>query len=255
MRPSGIRGYAASAESDGNPRMKLPRWDGAGGMSEYLNAAGLTSLEPKEVAKRMSSGWVLVDVRRADQFEESRAKDSVNIELFQILNFNPNPRDAIKYLLTTSQGATPVDPNPEFIEEVSRVLSQPGVKGVIFTDAEGGSLDDAGGKLGPYGCSSRSLSAAYRCLTEGGLPVSKIGHLKYGLNNWFNSDLPGDGELEWLPEARTPTGGFGNSKFSEERRRKLEELPSWRRYLDVFGGLTYAEQAMRADKRKPMKKD
>jgi len=32
--------------------------------------------------------------------------------------------------------------------------------------------------------------------------------------------------------------------------QKLEKLPKWRRYLDAFGGLTYAEEAMRGQNRR-----
>jgi len=170
---------------------------------------------------------------------------------FELLDVG-SARDALKYLLTSSQGATPVDPNPTFVDEVMDKLNERGVKGVIFADAEGGCLDDAGGALGQYGASGRSLVAAYRMFTEAGAPVAKIGHLKYGLNYWFDKQLPGAGKFEWLPEARTPTGGLGNSRYSEERRAKLEAMPKWRRYLDAFGGLTMAEEAMRENKRKEL---
>jgi len=246
----GVTANAQTAGNENNPRLKLPRWDGEEGICAFLNNQGLKSTEPKAVADLMKKGWVLVDVRRQDQFEESHAAGSENIELFQVIPLGGSARNVVKFLLASSQGATPVDPNPNFIQEVSSVLDRPGVKGVIFADAEGGCLDDADGRLGRWGCSSRSLVAAYRMLTEGGVSTNKIGHLQYGLNNWFDSQLPGAGEFEWLPEARTPSGGLGNSKYSAERREKLDKLPKWRRYLDAFGGLTYAEEAMRGNTRK-----
>mmetsp|Transcript_40304 Transcript_40304/g.64753 ORF Transcript_40304/g.64753 Transcript_40304/m.64753 type:complete len:190 (+) Transcript_40304:40-609(+) len=138
------------AEPISAQRIKTPRWDGSGGVSEYLNNQGLQSLPPMEVAERMKQGWVLVDVRRADQFEDSRAAGSENVELFQLLPFGGSPRNTLKYLLTTSQGATPVDPNPQFIEEIQGILQRPDVKGVVLADAEGGCLDDADGRLGQY---------------------------------------------------------------------------------------------------------
>mmetsp|Transcript_24370 Transcript_24370/g.36564 ORF Transcript_24370/g.36564 Transcript_24370/m.36564 type:complete len:285 (+) Transcript_24370:47-901(+) len=244
------------AEVGGQPtRLKLPRWDGENGMSVFLNEQGLKSLDPLEVRKKMSQGWVLVDVRRADQFEESRAAGSVNVELFKLLPFSMNFREGLKYLITSSQGVTPVDPNPNFVEEVQSLLSQRGVKGVIFADAEGGCLDDAGGQLGKYGASGRSLVAAYRMIAEGGETSSKISHLKYGLNNWFDNELPADGMYEWIPEARTPTGGLGKPKTSAKRREDLANTPKWKRYLDAFGGITMAEEAMRSEERKQLKKD
>eukprot|EP00467_Chlorarachnion_reptans_P002433 CAMPEP_0114526094 /NCGR_PEP_ID=MMETSP0109-20121206/22812_1 /TAXON_ID=29199 /ORGANISM="Chlorarachnion reptans, Strain CCCM449" /LENGTH=309 /DNA_ID=CAMNT_0001707795 /DNA_START=67 /DNA_END=996 /DNA_ORIENTATION=- len=244
---SGLRGAAEASEAQ---RIKTPRWDGPGGVCEFLNGQGLQSLEPTEVARRMKQGWVLVDVRRSDQFQESRAAGSENVELFQLLPMGGSPRNVVKYLLTSSQGATPVDPNPSFLDEVLDIVGRRGVRGVIFADAEGGCLDDADGRLGQYGCSSRSLIAAYRTIVEAGLGVQQVGHLKYGLNNWFDSDLPGEGEFEWLPEARTPSGGLGKSKSVQGRREKLAAMPKWRRYLDAFGGLTMAEEAMRGNTRR-----
>mmetsp|Transcript_14445 Transcript_14445/g.25977 ORF Transcript_14445/g.25977 Transcript_14445/m.25977 type:complete len:361 (+) Transcript_14445:3-1085(+) len=233
-------------------RLKLPRWDGPGGVCEYLNENNVKSSTPLEVSKMMRRGWVLVDVRRLDQFEESHAEGSVNVELFQLLPFGGSPRNALKFLLTSSQGATPVDPNPEFVDQVKQILSQRGVKGVILADAEGGCLDDAEGQLGPYGASSRSLVAAYKLLSEGGVGSNKIGHLQYGLNYWFNEDLPMGGKFQWTPEARTPTGGLGNSKFSANRRKELDDLPQWRRYLDAFGGLSMMEQAKKSAEKIPL---
>jgi len=161
----------------------------------------LKSVPPKEAQKLMKRGWVLVDVRPNDLFEESRAAGSKNAALYRTID----PKSALqwaRFVLYKSMEVKPVEENPDFIEDAEAVIGR--AKGVIVACAEGGTLEPTYPSF-PTGKTSRSLVAAYLLLEEGTVQSKRVVHLQGGLNAWFRADLPGDGEEEWTFDARTPS--------------------------------------------------
>merc|ERR1719183_1618840 len=141
----------------------------------------------------MKRGYVLVDVRPDNVFDESRAAGSVNAPLFQPIT-GKSPMQLLRYALYRSMEVAPVEENPDFVEDAAAVIGK--AKGVILACAEGGSLEASFPSF-KTGKMSRSLVAAYQLLEAGVAPAKTTVHLQGGLNAWFRADLPGEGPEEW----------------------------------------------------------
>lgn len=168
---------------------------------EYLDDVKLKSVPPKEAQKLMKRGWVLLDVRPDDVFDQSRAAGSKNAALYRTID----PKTAFqwaRFVLYKSMEVKPVEENPDFVEDAEEVIR--GARGVILACAEGGTLEPTYPSF-PNGKTSRSLVAAYLLLKDGVVPQKKVVHMEGGLNAWFRADLPGDGPAEWKFDARTPS--------------------------------------------------
>jgi rhodanese-related sulfurtransferase len=54
-----------------------------------LKKKGLRTVSPEEAAKLLKTGkWVLLDVRRPDQFEDSHPEGAVNVPMYRLLDMS-----------------------------------------------------------------------------------------------------------------------------------------------------------------------
>lgn len=182
------------------------RWPDA---YQYLMDGGrIRGVDVQQAQERMKRGWIMVDVRPKEDFDVYHALESVNVPLYRMIEGN-SPAQLLKKLLLLSQGVTPLEPNPEFVQQTLPAVEK--ATGVILADAEGGSLQSSNGF--PYGKQSRSLSAAYLLLAKGGMKQGSVEFLAPGLNGWFKQGMDGTGTVqEWQFNSRTPAG----ASFSED---------------------------------------
>lgn len=179
-------------------RAKKTQWPEA---FEYLDEAQLKSVPPADAAKLMKKGWVLIDCRPGDLYDESRAAGSKSAALYQSID----PKSALqwaRFALFKSMEVKPVEENPKFLDDAAEAIK--GAKGVIIACSEGGTLEPTWPSF-PTGKTSRSLVAAYLMLSNGVAKQRNLVHLQGGLNGWFRADLPGEGPEEWTFDARTPS--------------------------------------------------
>ena len=93
-----------------------------------------------------------------------------------------------------------MEDNPDAREALRSALT--GASGVIFVDAEGGSLVSTPQR--PYGLVSRALLGAWQALELVGFKGTVL-HLEGGLNAWFAAGQPGEGAEEaWEFTGKTP---------------------------------------------------
>lgn len=178
----------------------LPKWEF---VFNYLaQEKKLRSIEPAEAKDMVASGkWVLVDVRPPAQHTNSRPAGAINIPMYQPIDWSqPDVGKVFKFVAYSFNGVSPVEPNPQFVEQI-KAATDNGTKGII-------TLCEAGGTLSPttnfpLGKASRSLQAAYRAFTEAS--VAQVAHLNRGVYGWYQADLEFEGEGEYTPElGRTP---------------------------------------------------
>mmetsp|Transcript_14193 Transcript_14193/g.40233 ORF Transcript_14193/g.40233 Transcript_14193/m.40233 type:complete len:310 (+) Transcript_14193:111-1040(+) len=204
IRPRRVAAESVKTDEATSPqwRAKVPAWSQ---IFKYLREeAALRSVEPTEAATLMKKGWVLLDVRPEEFFQDSRPAGSVNVQLFRKLEGVGSPLRLLKKALYQSQGTYPVEPNSDFLEEAVAAAPKPGLfgaKGVVVCCAEGGNMTPTQNLT--QGVAARSLVAAYRLLTE--TDITNVVHLKGGINAWFRAGLPGAGECEWKFDQRTPS--------------------------------------------------
>lgn len=182
------------------------RWPDA---YQYLVDEGrIRGVDVQQAQERIQQGWIMVDVRPKEDFDVYHALESINVPLYRMIEGN-SPAQLLKKLLLLSQGVTPLEPNPEFVQQTLPAVEK--ATGVILADAEGGSLQSSNGF--PYGKQSRSLSAAYLLLAKGGTKQGSVEFLAPGLNGWFKQGMDGTGTVqEWQFNSRTPAG----ASFSED---------------------------------------
>ena len=178
--------------------MKASRWKSA---FELLTARNVKGVSANEAANlmRWPRSYVLVDVRRADQFAVHHAKPSRNAPLYRLIE-PTSPWQALRAAAFQAQNVDPVEDNPEAEGALRAALA--GASGAIFVDAEGGSLVSTPQR--PYGLVSRSLLGCYQALELAGYKGAVL-HLEGGLNAWFAAGLAGEGaEQDWAYSGRTP---------------------------------------------------
>ena len=193
-RPRGAQpaGVFASA-------MKTSRWKAAYELLVSRNVKGVSASEAANLM-RWPRSYVLVDVRRTDQFAAFHATGSRNAALYRLIQPS-SPWQVVRAAAFQAQNVDPVEDNPEATELLRAALA--GTGGVIFTDAEGGSLISTPQR--PYGLVSRSLLGAYQALAEVGYKGTVL-HLEGGLNAWFAAGLSGEGDEEaWTFSGKTPS--------------------------------------------------
>jgi rhodanese-related sulfurtransferase len=106
---------------------------------------------------RWPRGFVLVDVRRSDQFALYHAKGSRNAALYRLIDIRSgSPMQLLRALAFNAQNVDAVEEAPDFLETLRAATA--GASGVIFADAEGGSLEATPQR--PYGQVCRALIAA-----------------------------------------------------------------------------------------------
>lgn len=189
------RRVPAAPRAAGDAGRFIPRWSTC---FEALRSKGLETVSAEEAARLVQSGeWVLVDVRRGDQFAVASPQGAVSVPLYDKLVLGgAGGFDAGKLLKSVAyafNGVDPIDPNPNFGEQVDK-LTEGGRKGLIFACEAGGTMRPSVNF--PEGKASRSLQACYKAMEERG--VSRVKHLERGLFGWYQADLPFTGD--YTPE-------------------------------------------------------
>uniref|UniRef100_A0A7S0RIG6 Rhodanese domain-containing protein n=1 Tax=Chlamydomonas leiostraca TaxID=1034604 RepID=A0A7S0RIG6_9CHLO len=193
---SRARAVSVRAQREG----KLPKWDF---VFEYLTKTkGLKTVAPEDAKVMVDSGkWVLVDVRPPAAYKQSHPAGAVSVPMYQPLDWSkPDFTKVVKLIAFGANGVTPVEPNPNFVEQLKEA-TQGGQRGVI-------TLCESGGTLKPstnfqFGKASRSLQAAYRAFSEG--VTDQVCHLDRGVYGWYQADFEFEGEGEYAPDiGRTP---------------------------------------------------
>lgn len=182
--------------------MKTSEWRSA---FTLLTARGVKGVSAQEALNlsRWPRSHALIDVRRDDQFEKYRVKGSRSAPLYRLIQ-GSTPLQLLRSLAFQAQGVNPVEGNPEFLSACAAAAA--GASGIVFLDAEGGSLVKTATR--PTGQVCRALAAAYTLLSNGGFKGS-VYFLEGGLNDAFDSGLfTGEGAApEWQRSSRTPNSG------------------------------------------------
>ena len=200
-----LRGAAsrASRRAAGDARvyadaMKASRWKSAFELLKARNVKGVSASEAANLT-RWPRSYVVVDVRRADQFDAFHAKGSRNAPLYRLIKPS-SPWQALRAAAFQAQNVDPVEDNPEALDALRAALA--GSSGAIFVDGEGGSLVTTPQR--PYGLVSRALLGAWQALELVGYKGAVV-HLEGGLNAWFAAGQEGEGTAEaWEFTGRTP---------------------------------------------------
>ncbi len=186
--------------------MRASEWRSA---FKFLVEKGVKGVSAKEAASlsRWPRSYVLVDVRRADQFETYHVKGSRSAPLYQLIEGN-SPVQLLRRAAFQAQSVDPVEPNDAFLADVARAAGN--APGVVLLDAEGGSL--VATKTSPSGRLCRSLAAAYTLLSSGQFKGSVV-FLEGGLNDAFASGaFDGEGAADgWQRSNRTPNAASARS--------------------------------------------
>ncbi|KAI8466255.1 MAG: rhodanese-like protein [Monoraphidium minutum] len=196
----------------------VPRWPQ---VYDTLRAQNMETISPANADSLVKSGqWVLVDVRRADQFAAAAPLGAVNIPLYRKIEFSRgfDPTRVMRSIMYAFNGVEPIEPNSEFIEQLAAAAA--GGKGLIFACEAGGTLKPTVNF--PAGKASRSLQACYKAAVEG--RHAKVKHLDRGIFGWYQANLDFTGEYK--PEiGRFPTAAgepslknAGQGKDYEVRR-------------------------------------
>lgn len=166
-----------------------------------LKSQNFKTISPENAADLVATGkWVLVDVRTEEAHQAAHPEGAVNVPLYQPISFSKgfNFKSVMKTIAYKSNGVNPVEPNPDFLEQLQQAT---GSKGAIVMCEAGGTLK--GSVNFPEGKPSRSLQAAYRSLAGGVHSIDKIQHLERGVFGWYQADLPMVGD--YSPDVgRTP---------------------------------------------------
>lgn len=164
-----------------------------------LSNQGLKGVTPAEAQKLASKGWTLVDVRLADDFEQSHVKGAINLPLYRYVE-GDTVWDNLKRLAMAGFAMKATERNPNYIQDCLKVVKKN--QKLIVMCAIGGTLDTIVSyrrekKLFPdpdraFGRESRSLKAAYEFLVQGGWSVNNLMFLEGGVQQWRHQGLPMD---------------------------------------------------------------
>lgn len=124
-----------------------------------LSEAKVKSILPEEAMRMVTAGEaVLVDVRKAEDYNTSHALDAVSVPLFQAVNpLKTDMKGMLKFAVYAINGVGAVEPNLNFEDEVAALV---GDKAVIMYCEAGGMLEPTPNFM--YGRESRSLKACYK---------------------------------------------------------------------------------------------
>eukprot|EP00882_Tetradesmus_deserticola_P009218 GHRQ01009722.1.p2 GENE.GHRQ01009722.1~~GHRQ01009722.1.p2 ORF type:complete len:254 (+),score=104.27 GHRQ01009722.1:215-976(+) len=165
-----------------------------------LRTKGLRTVAPEEAAEMLATGqWVLVDVRRPDQYAEGHAQGSLNVPMYSRIDLSSvDFAKALKVIAFSFNGVQPIDSNTSFTKDA--MAAAPGKKFITLCEA-GGTMKPTVNF--PLGKPSRSLQAAWKIITEGGVGADDVAHLERGLYGWYQAELPIEGT--YTPDlGRTP---------------------------------------------------
>lgn len=163
----------AQAEDD-----RVPKWEY---VWRYLKREkNLESISPSKAKELVDSGkYTIVDVRPKNLYNDATPIGAKSAPLFQLADWSkPSFTKALRAVALMANGVTPVEPNPDFIEDVKKAA---GGKGVILACEGGGSTEPT--PSFQWGKASRSLTAAYRVLKTGA--ADPVLHLSGGIFGYF----------------------------------------------------------------------
>lgn len=197
LRLSSVRVQAATQQAVKTPDKFIPPWRDC---FSLLQQKGLRTVAPEEAQEMLATGnWVLIDVRRPDQHEESHPDGAVSVPMYRLINMGQADfAKLMKVVAYSFNGVQPIDSNTAFTSEV--LAAAPGKKYILMCEA-GGTMRQSVNF--PMGKPSRSLQAAFKLMDEAGLGSSDVAHLERGVYGWYQAQLPMTGE--YTPDlGRTP---------------------------------------------------
>ncbi|KXZ41689.1 hypothetical protein GPECTOR_319g23 [Gonium pectorale] len=138
---------------------------------------------PQELAWLRDKGAVLLDIRPEESYVQGHLPGALHVSFYQpIAGWTPwQVARRVGYaMFGISQGT---EANPNFLEEVSELVSDPASTPVVLYCNLGGSLEPT--KTDPNGQQTRSMVAAYE-LAQAGFKALHV--LKGGYNDWVAND-------------------------------------------------------------------
>jgi rhodanese-related sulfurtransferase len=209
-RRSGSRQIVrANAATDNG---KLPKWEL---IYKYLKEDNdLRSLSSRQAKELVDSGEaIIVDVRPRNLFKDATPIGAKSAPLFQLVDWSkPSFTKVLRAGALLANGVTPVEPNPDFLEDVRRAADG---KAIILACEGGGSTVPT--PSFQWGKASRSLTAAYRVLRA--KAASPVYHLQGGIYGWYtefgDSGFTGEydtGNIGRTPNAAAPAEYPGSKK-------------------------------------------
>lgn len=165
-----------------------------------LKSKGLRTISPEEAAKLIKTGdWVVVDVRRPDQHDEAHPDGCVSVPMYRLIDMSkPDFSKVMKVIAYSFNGVQAIESNSTFTADALKAAR--GKKIITMCEA-GGTMRPTVNF--PFGKPSRSLQAAYKIITEGGVKPEEVAHLERGLYGWYQAELPIVGDYK--PDlGRTP---------------------------------------------------
>lgn len=198
-RSSTVRCRAATKSSTvvKTPDKFIPPWRDC---YQHLKSKGLRTVAPEEAQQLLATGdWVLLDVRRPDQHEESHPEGATNVPMYRRIDMSQADfAKLMKVVAYSFNGVQPIDSNNTFTADV--LAAAPGKKYILMCEA-GGTMRASVNF--PMGKPSRSLQAAYKLIDEAGLTADDVVHLERGVYGWYQAELPMIGD--YTPDlGRTP---------------------------------------------------
>jgi rhodanese-related sulfurtransferase len=158
----------------------VPRWEAVYRyLKEDNNLESLSPQKAKDLAE--SNKAVIVDVRPRNLYEDATPIGAKSATLFQLADWSkPSFSKVLRAVALMANGVTPVEPNPDFIDDVRQAADG---KAVILACEGGGTTVPT--PSFQWGKASRSLTAAYRVLkTKAASPVY---HLDGGVYGWYRA--------------------------------------------------------------------
>eukprot|EP00210_Caulerpa_lentillifera_P007809 g7452.t1 len=191
--------FTVHAETDQSTEYRWPEWSESW---SFLTDSGLQSVSPQRCFEMIQSGkWILVDVRPKSSFDKCHVENSVNVPLFDAIDWsNATPMAYLRAAAYLVNGVAPVTINGNFDQQLSECLEDGKDKGMVFYCETGGTMTPSTNFM--YGKESRSLKACFKALKA--KPDLAVAHLDQGLLGWFNSGLPLIGEYDASNAGRTP---------------------------------------------------
>jgi len=166
--------------------LKYPAWEGI--QRELTQKYNISSISPQQAKEMVESGKaLLVDVRPPQSFEEKRAKGSVNVPAFRVIDVQADQggglTSMLRFAVMKFNGVTPTEANPEFPDLMRSVISSQETASVaILMCKQGGSLTPT--TTFPSGKVSRSLKACWRLLYNNAMTADQVLHIDGGLQGW-----------------------------------------------------------------------
>ncbi|KIY99352.1 rhodanese-like protein [Monoraphidium neglectum] len=147
----------------------IPRWPM---VYDFIKEKQVETVTPEAAASLVSSGdWVLVDVRRPDQFATGSPRGSVNVPMYRKIDLSGgfDGMKVMKTIMYAFNGVDPIEPNPEFVEQLAKAAE--GGKGLIF-----------------------ACEACYKAVANAN--ISKVKHLERGIYGWYQANLEFSGDYK-----------------------------------------------------------